>query len=67
MLKLGAAILVMGALLLWLKGDNALWLEGTTLSHGMRLALLLCLGVLSYFGTLALLGFRPRDFSKSSA
>ena len=67
LLKLGAAILVMGGLLLWFKGDDALWLEGTTLSHGMRLALLLCLGVLSYFGTLALLGFRPRDFSKSGA
>ena len=65
--KLGFAVAVMAALLYWLQGDQSEWLKGSSLDHAIRLLPLIGAGVAGYFGTLYLLGFRIRDFSRSGA
>ncbi|MDE2354652.1 MAG: murein biosynthesis integral membrane protein MurJ, partial [Betaproteobacteria bacterium] len=67
LLKLGIAVSVMGALLYGLQGDSSRWLSGSSLDHVLQLAPLLGASVAAYFGTLYLLGFRPRDFSRNGA
>ncbi|MDE2131193.1 MAG: murein biosynthesis integral membrane protein MurJ, partial [Betaproteobacteria bacterium] len=67
LLKLGVAVCVMAALLYGLQGDSSRWLSGNSLDHLLQLIPLLGASVAAYFGTLYLLGFRPRDFSRSGA
>jgi len=66
-LKLGAALLVMGATLYFTMGDNAHWLTLHGTQKLLRLSGIVALGVFSYFATLAALGFRPADFRKRAA
>ena len=40
------------------------WGEGTMLWRLLRLMAVVVIGAGSYFATLALLGFRPRDFAR---
>jgi len=62
--KLLVALSLM-ALALWLAGGSATeWLEGRTAARAARLAFLVGLGAFVYLGSLALLGFRLRDFSR---
>jgi len=67
MLRLACALLVMGALLWWLRGDAANWLAADALTRAWRLAALMAAGMLSYFGVLLASGLRPADFKRLSA
>lgn len=65
MVRLVIAVLVMAAGLLgmlWVMPD---WAQGTMLDRLLRLALVVAVGVVAYFATLAALGFRVRDFARS--
>jgi putative peptidoglycan lipid II flippase len=62
--KIGLALLVL-AITLWLgMGSEQSWLDSSGWSRIGRLTMLVVEGVVVYFAVLALLGFRPRDFSK---
>jgi putative peptidoglycan lipid II flippase len=64
--KVAVALGVMSAVLWWTMGEDAAWLSGTVWWRIGRLSMLVALGVATYFGSLWLLGFRLRDFSKKS-
>ena len=64
LLRLGAALFVMGGLLAWTMGEETWWLERDALHRALRLTLLVVLGAGSYFAALAALGMRVRDFSR---
>ncbi|MFZ5530093.1 MAG: murein biosynthesis integral membrane protein MurJ, partial [Pseudomonadota bacterium] len=67
LLRLAAALLVMG-LVLWLTmGGTQSWLSATLVSRATRLFAVVVMGAGSYFGALWLLGFRLQDFSKRAA
>jgi putative peptidoglycan lipid II flippase len=67
MLKLLAALTVLGVVL-WLASDqDATWLVMTGSQRVLRLSGVVMGGVASYFATLWLLGFRPRDFRRLAA
>jgi putative peptidoglycan lipid II flippase len=62
----------MAALLAWLGGDLAFWLESGSLARVLRLSGLIAAGIVVYFGVLWLLGVRAGEFrlqppTKSSA
>jgi putative peptidoglycan lipid II flippase len=62
--KVCIAILAL-ALTLWFgMGTEQSWLTSSGWSRILRLSVLVAEGVVIYFSVLALLGFRPRDFSK---
>lgn len=66
-LRLLAALLVMGAAL-WLgSGTEAGWLTQSTTHRLVHLAALVLVGSASYLGTLWLLGFRLNDFKRRAA
>ena len=65
--KLCFALVAMGLVLWWCAGEQATWLSLITHTKLLKLASLVVLGVLTYFGALALLGFRPRDFARRGA
>ncbi|HEY0208673.1 murein biosynthesis integral membrane protein MurJ [Acerihabitans sp.] len=63
--RLVIAVALMAAALLgmlWVMPD---WAQGTMLARLLRLALVVAVGVVVYFATLAALGFRLRDFARS--
>ncbi|NDL62577.1 murein biosynthesis integral membrane protein MurJ [Acerihabitans arboris] len=65
MVRLIIAVAVMAAALLgmlWVMPD---WAQGSMLARLLRLALVVAVGVVAYFTTLAALGFRIRDFARS--
>jgi len=62
MFKLSVALAVMGAVLYFAMGDAAMWLGFSLLKRLIYITGLVALGGLSYFATLLLLGFRPRDY-----
>jgi putative peptidoglycan lipid II flippase len=63
-LKLLAALAVLGSVLWISVGTNASWLAMSNHARLLKLALIVIAGGLSYFATLALLGFRPADFRR---
>lgn len=65
--RLAIALLAMGAVLWWSMGTQADWLHYPALERVMRLAAVVALGMATYFGALALLGFRLRDFRRQAA
>jgi putative peptidoglycan lipid II flippase len=65
--KVAVALLAMGAVLWWAMGGEAAWLSSAVWWRIGRLAMLVVLGVATYFGSLWLLGFRLRDFAKRAA
>ncbi|MBZ0106516.1 MAG: murein biosynthesis integral membrane protein MurJ [Sulfuricella denitrificans] len=67
LLKLGIALAVMGATLWYVMGPQAAWLSGGILSRAVHLTWVIIAGAGSYFATLALLGFRPRDYVRRAA
>ena len=67
LLKLVLAIAAMGAGLWFAAGADATWLTGGTLQRVLHLSALVALGVVIYFATLWLLGFRLRDFKRRAA
>ena len=65
--KLALALCVMG-LALWLLGGNSSdWLRWTLTERLLRLSVTACCGVIAYFATLWLSGFRIGDFKHRSA
>ncbi len=62
LLKLGLALLVMAMVLYWAMGDATAWLTYSLMQRLAYVTGLVLLGALSYFLTLLLLGFRPRDY-----
>jgi len=62
--KLVLAVLVMATVLLALMRYMPAWEEGGMLLRLLRLGVLVAAGASAYFAVLALLGFRPRDFSR---
>ncbi|MNN70852.1 putative peptidoglycan biosynthesis protein MurJ [compost metagenome] len=65
-LKLVLAVGVMSAVLLGLMHFMPAWGEGGMLERFLRLGALVVAGVVAYFGMLALLGFRLRDFNRKA-
>lgn len=62
--KLALALAMMALALWFAMGAEADWLQGGAVARIAKLALLVVLGAAVYLGSLWLLGFRPRDFSK---
>jgi len=63
-LKLVAALAVMGAALWFGMGQQANWIGAPPLARVLHLSALVTGGGTAYFGTLWLLGFRLKDFTK---
>jgi putative peptidoglycan lipid II flippase len=62
--KIGLAVMAL-ALTLWFgMGSEESWLTSSGWSRIFRLTELVVAGVVVYFAVLAVLGFRPKDFSK---
>ena len=62
LLKLLAALSVMGVTLYFAMGDTGAWLHYGLIKRLIYLTGLVVLGGVSYFATLMLLGFKPRDY-----
>ena len=62
--KLGLALLVTGIALNWAAGEESAWLIRSLHWRIARLAVLVLVGVVTYFGSLWLLGFRLRHFAR---
>ena len=62
--KLTVALAVLGAVLFWLAGAPAFWLSAGLWSKAGRLAAVVGAGIVVYFATLYLLGFRFEDFNR---
>jgi putative peptidoglycan lipid II flippase len=62
LLKLLAALSVMGVTLYFAMGDTRAWLHYGLMKRLIYLSGLVGLGGVSYFATLLLLGFKPRDY-----
>ena len=62
LLKLSFALVVMGAVLYFAMGNVSAWLQFGLLKRLSYITCLVVLGALSYFATLFLLGFRPRNY-----
>ena len=65
--KLLLALIALGSVLWFGTGAERDWLEMSLSLKGLRLAALCLAGALTYFATLALLGFRLKDFKKRGA
>jgi putative peptidoglycan lipid II flippase len=62
--KLALALRVMGAALYFAMGDSSAWLDFGLMKRLLYIAGLVTLGGASYFATLMLLGFHPRDYMR---
>jgi len=62
LLKLLVALSVMGIALYFAKGDTSAWLNFGLMKRLLYICGLVTLGGVSYFATLMLLGFKPRDY-----
>ena len=65
--RLAVALVAMGAALWWGMGAQADWLQFPALERVVRLTIVVAIGLACYFGSLALLGFRVRDFRRKAA
>ena len=63
-LKLLVALGVMGVALYFAMGDTGAWLHYGLMKRLLYISGLVLLGGVSYFASLALLGFRPRDYMR---
>ena len=62
LVKLSIALSVMGVTLYFAMGDTSAWLTFSLIKRLIYITGLVVLGAISYFATLMLLGFRPRDY-----
>jgi putative peptidoglycan lipid II flippase len=67
MLKLLAALIVLGSVLWFASAGDTAWLAMSGGQRALQLSLVVTAGLLSYFATLWLLGIRPRDFRRKAA
>jgi putative peptidoglycan lipid II flippase len=63
-LKLCVALVVLGVVLWFAPGDDAFWLHAGLWAKVGRLALVIILAAIAYFGALWLVGFRIKDFDR---
>jgi putative peptidoglycan lipid II flippase len=66
-LRLLVALLVLGTVLWFGAGTDAAWLAMGGAQRALQLSLVVTGGILAYFATLWVLGFRVRDFRRRSA
>ncbi|MEQ9891584.1 murein biosynthesis integral membrane protein MurJ [Pectobacterium aroidearum] len=66
LVRLFTAVIVMSLVLLGMLWWMPAWDDGNMTMRILRLLLVVVAGAGSYFATLALLGFRPRDFARRS-
>ena len=59
-----AAAYVMGGAIWYAMGSEASWFEIDTTHRALKLAWVIVAGTVAYFGSLAFMGFRLRDFSR---
>lgn len=64
LLKLAVALYLMGGALWYSMGSEASWFEIATGARALKLSLVIAAGAATYFASLALMGFRLRDFSR---
>jgi putative peptidoglycan lipid II flippase len=64
LLKLAIALYLMGGALWYAMGRESSWFEIDAKTRAVKLALVIVAGIVAYFGALAALGFRARDFSR---
>ena len=67
MLKLLAALIVLGSVLWFASAGDAAWLAMSGSRRVLRLSAVVLGGIAGYFATLWLLGFRLRDFRRQAA
>jgi putative peptidoglycan lipid II flippase len=51
----------------WLSQDTSFWLEARSWERVLRMILIMVAAAFTYFGALALLGFRLKDFNRRAA
>ena len=66
-MKLLVALYLMGGALWWAMGSEISWLSMTAWARALKLSGVIALGVIVYFGSLWLMGFRLKDFAKRGA
>jgi putative peptidoglycan lipid II flippase len=64
LLKLAVALYLMGGALWYAMGSEASWFEIAAGARAAKLAWVIVAGTVTYFGALAAMGFRLRDFSR---
>ena len=64
LVKLAVALYLMGGALWYSMGSEASWFAIAAAGRTLKLALVIVAGTVTYFGSLALMGFRLRDFSR---
>ena len=64
LLKLAIALYLMGGALWFAMGRESSWFEIDATMRAVKLALVIVAGIAAYFGSLAVMGFRPGDFSR---
>jgi putative peptidoglycan lipid II flippase len=62
LLKLAVALYLMGGVIWYGMGSEASWFEITTSARAVKLTLVIARRAAAYFASLALMGFRLRDF-----
>ena len=66
-LRLALALVVMGLVLWYAGGEAQTWLHGSLTERLLRLSFVVIAGATAYFATLAIAGFRLRDFRRRAA
>jgi putative peptidoglycan lipid II flippase len=64
LVKLAVALYLMGGALWYSMGSESSWFEIATGARSLKLTLVIAAGTLTYFASLALMGFRLRDFHR---
>jgi putative peptidoglycan lipid II flippase len=64
LVKLAVALYLMGGALWYSMGSETSWFEIATGARTLKLTLVIAAGTLTYFASLALMGFRLRDFHR---
>jgi putative peptidoglycan lipid II flippase len=64
LMKVAVALYLMGGALWYSMGSEASWFEIAAGARALKLTLVIVAGTVTYFGSLALMGFRLRDYSR---
>jgi putative peptidoglycan lipid II flippase len=62
--KLAVALYLMGGALWYAMGSESSWFEIASGARVAKLAVVIVAGTAAYFGSLWVMGLRPRDFSR---
>ncbi len=64
LMKVAVALYLMGGALWYSMGSEASWFEIAAGARALKLTIVIVAGTATYFGSLALMGFRLRDYSR---